>query len=245
MKSNREKLAWAFAIVIAAGLLFPVTLGEPRAVQGSSGGDSWRNLIYDFQTLITGLAAVFAAAVTIRTMERTDRESERRHRELVMIQMRPERLKVSRALFPQIQDLRDIVSQFHDFDKVGSELPPPCRGTPEWYWLTEVSKRYLPCFDRIQSVLLRRQFQEGIVLFDGTTTRIFDELLEQTDLVRTILRDHARFDAYFDPNKGEHQNYEERFAAVYDRAFSAITLTLGLLPRFIESLEFTRRSYGV
>lgn len=131
MRSNREKIGWGIAIVVATAIVLPVVFGVPRNVEGSTGGDSWRNLIYDFQTLITGIAAVLAAAITIRTMEKTDRESDRRHRQLMELTLRPDRLKVSRSVEPflpaiiqAIADLNNIIhpTGIDETKEVGSQM---------------------------------------------------------------------------------------------------------------------------
>jgi hypothetical protein len=90
--------------------------------------------IREFQGLITGLAAVFAAAITIgkmdatiRTMERTDDaaqrrheqaqrqsrtvegNSERRHLQLLNLSLRSARLTVSRSVFPMVEFIEDAL----------------------------------------------------------------------------------------------------------------------------------------
>ncbi|QIO60669.1 hypothetical protein [Rhizobium leguminosarum] len=116
--------------------------------------------ISQFQGLITGLAAVTAAAITIRkmdatirTMERTDdagqrrheqsqrqsrkalalsqeieQKSERRHRQMMALTLRADRLKVSRSVEPflpaivqAIADLKSIISRT-GLDDVGSQM---------------------------------------------------------------------------------------------------------------------------
>ncbi|MGO6954138.1 hypothetical protein ACC740_05400 [Rhizobium ruizarguesonis] len=131
MRSNTAKIGWGIAIVVATAIVLPVVFGEPRNVEGSTGGDSWRNLIYDFQTLITGIAAVLAAAITIRTMEKTDGESDRRHRQLMELTLRPDRLKISRSVEPflpavikAIADLNNIIhpTGIDEIKSVGSQM---------------------------------------------------------------------------------------------------------------------------
>ncbi|TBZ98262.1 hypothetical protein E0H56_03910 [Rhizobium leguminosarum bv. viciae] len=210
----------------------------------------WQAWINQFQGLITGLAAVGAAAFTIakmektiRVMERTDSASERRHRQLISTQLRPDRLKVSRALHPQIEDLRHIQFQLHDFYNVGSQLPPG-QESLEWRWLTEVSKRYHPCFEDIRRVLNRQQFREGVGLFDGITTRYLDELVERNDATLAALKRHLGMNNPFSGVYNERAHYVEHFEETYRRFEFVITATMGLLPRLIESLEFTDRSYA-
>ncbi|TBH55042.1 hypothetical protein [Rhizobium leguminosarum] len=240
MKSNREKLTWAFVIVVAAGVLLPVIFGEPRTVQGSTGGDSWRNVIYDFQTLITGLAAVFAAAITIRTMEKTDRRSERRHRELVELQLRPDRLRLGRALHPQIAELKHMTIIISDYHKLRDELRG---GGPriDWHWMTEVAKRFLPWFDDVNEILARRQFQDGIGLLDGETTRLLDLLIQNYQAASAALIRHREVAS----NPREHLSYEQDFQTTFYHARNACNAFVALLPRLIDSLEHVESKYAV
>ncbi|ARM89268.1 hypothetical protein RHEC894_CH02991 [Rhizobium sp. CIAT894] len=116
--------------------------------------------IREFQGLITGLAAVFAATITIgkmdatiQTMERTDeaaqrrheqaqrqsqkalalsreieQKSEQRHRQMMALTLRADRLKVSRSVGPflpaivqAIADLKSLISRT-GLDDVGSQM---------------------------------------------------------------------------------------------------------------------------
>lgn len=72
--------------------------------------------IYDFQTLITGGLAIVAAVWTVLTMESTDARSERRHRELVSLQLRSDALRVERMLFPFLNELIDRNCSMKQFD---------------------------------------------------------------------------------------------------------------------------------
>ena len=100
---------------MAAGIGFAATALAATAVF-----PAWKALIYDFQTLITGLAAVTAAVLTIRTMEETDKSAQdrheqlvanartadavaqRRHEQLVETSLRRDRLIIERMLYPRM-----------------------------------------------------------------------------------------------------------------------------------------------
>ncbi|MGO8323702.1 hypothetical protein ACC811_02325 [Rhizobium ruizarguesonis] len=71
--------------------------------------------VSQFQGLITGLAAVTAAAITIRkmdatiqTMERTDRAAENRHEQTRRLTLRADRLKIERMMMPQLGNLAGL-----------------------------------------------------------------------------------------------------------------------------------------
>ncbi|NLS00204.1 hypothetical protein HGP17_25545 [Rhizobium sp. P38BS-XIX] len=99
-----RRLVWLVIIVTMVALLPPVIFGEPRKADGT-GGDPWRNTIYDFQTLITGLlaltgagATVFAALATIKQMRDDDHQQDLRHRRQMYLDRRREMIAAKRFL---------------------------------------------------------------------------------------------------------------------------------------------------
>ncbi len=83
--------------MLATALLF-MSLADDKAT-----GETW---LFRYQTLLTGIFAIGAAFVTVKQMQKTDEQSERRHQELARLQVRAEKLKIERMLLPQFQQLR-------------------------------------------------------------------------------------------------------------------------------------------
>lgn len=80
-KTTRAFLgALIFALLVA--LILPAIFGTPPTFDDRSGGDPWRNFVYDFQTLITGVLAVCAAWATVHQMRRSDELQLQMHRAL-------------------------------------------------------------------------------------------------------------------------------------------------------------------
>ncbi|QND45327.1 hypothetical protein HB780_06145 (plasmid) [Rhizobium lusitanum] len=101
---HKRRFGWLVSIVVVVALVMPIVFGAPRKPDGT-GGDPWRNEIFDFQTLITGILAICAAWLTIRQMRNDDAAAQRRHEELTALSLRPDALCVSRAFEPQHQEL--------------------------------------------------------------------------------------------------------------------------------------------
>lgn len=80
-RSNAVKIL--ILIVLISAILLPAIFGEERLVQGQSGGDPWRNFVLDFQTIIGGFLAVFAAWWTVATMEKADQAAQTRHDQII------------------------------------------------------------------------------------------------------------------------------------------------------------------
>lgn len=73
--------------------------------------------LYNYQTLLTGIAAVCAAFITVRAMREETHRSDERHDELMELQERPDKLRVERLLVPTFSDLRVlhmILGQFEE-----------------------------------------------------------------------------------------------------------------------------------
>ncbi|MGV1904126.1 hypothetical protein [Agrobacterium cavarae] len=94
---HRKRVFALCALVLAMAILPPVFFGASREIDSQRGGDPIRNIIFDFQTLITGILAVGAALLTVKQSQEVDQRQQRRHDELFDLQVRPDRLRLARA----------------------------------------------------------------------------------------------------------------------------------------------------
>lgn len=101
-------------VVVLLALLLPTLFGEAREKDGT-GGDAWRNVIQDFQTLFAGILAVGAAYATIWQMQKTDARSDLRHQELMRLNVRADALEIERALFPAYPRLQNARTEFQRY----------------------------------------------------------------------------------------------------------------------------------
>ncbi|WP_322885019.1 hypothetical protein U8C32_17040 [Sinorhizobium medicae] len=98
MSVDKKAFVGGLAVAVAVVMVISVVAGEPAIFDDRTGGSVLRNLIYDFQTLITGVFALFAAWWTIAKMQESDRLQEERHwREMETLQ-RPHLLAAERLL---------------------------------------------------------------------------------------------------------------------------------------------------
>lgn len=110
---KRESDRWLLLIVgVPCGfLLLWVLMDYPPTrnwlCEGYEAGESCgRGLLVEFQTLITGLAAVVAATWTIRTMTITDERQDLRHGEMVALSLRNEYGCLDRLLVTHAENLK-------------------------------------------------------------------------------------------------------------------------------------------
>lgn len=94
---NKSKVGILAVLVLLTLFLAPIFLSEGRNVEGESGGDPWRNTIYDFQTLFTGILAVGAATITIMQSRKIDERQQKRHDDMFDLQLRADKLRLARA----------------------------------------------------------------------------------------------------------------------------------------------------
>jgi hypothetical protein len=116
---------WLGAASNIVAALFGMFVG--LALADFPGVETW---LEQWQTLIAGILAVLAAAVTIRQMQVSDAGQQRRHEHLIRMSMRSEALTVLRAhslLTPTFlaidKGLRDAISSFQEMS-ITSEFEP-------------------------------------------------------------------------------------------------------------------------
>jgi hypothetical protein len=169
---HKQRVFVVLVLAIAAAILLPVLFGLPRGVAGQA-GDGWRNFIYDFQTLIGGGAAIVAAWLTVRQMRITDEKSEARHRELVSLQIRADRLRVERLLYPSLDELSEKLEPFsaRSFD-VLSEL---AKSEPNAA-VFAVNDFRNDCHHVVE-ILNRRTLKNALDLLSGSMTHTYERTL--------------------------------------------------------------------
>jgi hypothetical protein len=104
---SRNWIAFA-AWIIGAAVLVPAVFGRQPSPLMQDLGDPWRNFIFNYQTLITGLAAVGAAFMTIRAMQESDERQERRHAQIMRMSLLKETLAIKRLASELPARLRDL-----------------------------------------------------------------------------------------------------------------------------------------
>lgn len=92
--------------IIAFFVVVPPTVWHDRNT------DKWVQWVYDYQPLIAAAFAIFAAYLTINTMRDTDDRQEKRHQELMTLNLRRDQLVVRRAAHPQMLDFQDCLTDF-------------------------------------------------------------------------------------------------------------------------------------
>jgi peptidoglycan/LPS O-acetylase OafA/YrhL len=70
-RNHRKALLRLVVLVVLVSLVIPTVFGSP--------GNTWRDYIYEFQTLIGGLLALGAAYLTLGQMQESDEMQSRRH----------------------------------------------------------------------------------------------------------------------------------------------------------------------
>ncbi len=168
MSEEQKKRLFSLAlIVLGFAMLPPLLFGEARTVKDQFGGDSWRNFIFDFQTLITGIAAVSAAFITVRQMRTSEMESQKRHREILGFAIRNEVRTLTNAFDTTIKPL--VFAYGELLSSVTSVLEEEGLSYEEWYEI--VVSRCLPPLERVSGALKGDHFVQAEPLFDSVVLR--------------------------------------------------------------------------
>lgn len=85
-EKTRKAIGGLIGVVLFSAVISVPIIGKPQPPSNwTDFGDAWASFVYNYQTLISGLAAVGAAYITVDQMRRSDREQERRHRRQLYI----------------------------------------------------------------------------------------------------------------------------------------------------------------
>gem|GEM_PF-5749877 len=140
-------------------------------IRGNETNCFW-GYLYDFQTLITGLAAVAAAAMTIRQMMQTDRASDQRHRELMELTVRSDRALIERLINPQY---RGFLFFFFGLATTSDRIL-----AAEGRQRAQAIVSYMPTLKghalNFQNIAKRKQFVEGARFMNGMLTSELETL---------------------------------------------------------------------
>ncbi|MBZ9659482.1 hypothetical protein LB523_10535 [Mesorhizobium sp. ESP-6-4] len=150
-----------------------------------SEGDPITDWLYRWSTLITGVAAVAAAVMTIRQMQQTDEAQEDRHRQLVGLSLRADQLRAERATFPAALDIRIWVDDV-DRLKLRNTIEEAI-GELDMNDSFEVATRAFA----LQNILKRRALIEATDLFGHRLFTIYEELVAKSDSVALEIADSA------------------------------------------------------
>jgi len=133
----------------------------------------WRDWLYDFQSLIGGILAVIAAAFTVLQMRISDDRSERRHKEILKLQLRSDGLKLERMYFLLQPLLSKTDDMFSNFVSVAWGRPSIlCSFTAEEH--LEFFKDVQDLTIRIEEFWSGKTFASGQDLLDGNLTEELD-----------------------------------------------------------------------
>ncbi len=156
------------------------------AFSKENGTSCLRDFLSEFQTLITGLAAVIAASATIYVMHRTDAAQEARHKELVQLTLRSDRLSVERALIPQAAELQRILMAI-DFGI--SRATNRRHGEDFREGAAELAGNLSRALTLCEKVINRQAFIDGSKLFDGHLAASTDHFRRELESRRNRCHD--------------------------------------------------------
>ncbi|WP_318911453.1 hypothetical protein [Shinella zoogloeoides] len=183
----------AIALVIFSLLLFAMALNlQPTHAWlcGSyeDGTSCVRGLISEFQTLLTGLAAVAAATLTVRAMIKTELENAKRHRQILGATLRGEARQVDRLWARRLPPLRHASQVFRDvLEGLPSKVGP---AGEKALMVHSLSSAAITAALKIKGEFHTVEWREAEHLFDGqlaaavdfTTTSLAELLRHLNDI---------------------------------------------------------------
>ena len=173
--------------LIAVGIVFAlfsvaitvvVLNGEAPTFADRTGGSAWRNVVFDFQTLLTGVLAVLAAFITVTVMVDTERKQAERHDQLMEISNRRDRLLIARAVDPKVSEGRKLLNSIRnlktEFELTNEPFIDAVRANPALHY--EQTKK-------IQDFINGDALAQAQPLYDGETNSLYEKLVELGNII--------------------------------------------------------------
>ncbi len=228
-QDHKKKVLLLAGLIVLLCFFLPIFLSEPRVIKDQSGGSYWRNIIFDFQSLITGALAVLAAAYTIRFSMIFDQRQQKRHDEMMAFTMRRELQTLERAFYPQVDDFMNIVDrrlqliQFQNGDIAENALA----------WFSNICAFHQSDLLALREIVERQQFNDGLPLFNGRLSRALIDFKKRCDLLLGQMQTHM--------NDGNVASWEQRKDQVSYTAFMFASETRMLKAQLLfAQLEYIR-----
>lgn len=166
-KIELDKSNWRVRFLSFIGLFILGIFVTSSIFEGKQNG--WGIWIYDFQSLITGVLAIGAAFFTVDQMRRSDMQQEKRHREILEMNLRRDWMQIRRAFHPQVAELNAATNEL-------GELLPILNSSPDEPGYKDVfkqSQKYRNTAHLIKNILEREQILDVKDFFDERAFRAF------------------------------------------------------------------------
>jgi hypothetical protein len=173
-QQGTKAVAAAGIVILIMALLPPAIFGPHPPASGDYKdlGDGWATIIYNYQTLITGMLAVGAAFVTIMV-------SQRSHNEIVALTLRADKMRIEQALVPHYYFLRFKRQELAAFQDNFGGLRGNTQALKDMLisragWLYEA-------LARVKEIMGSKGFVAGEPLFNGEMLYVLEKVRVQVD----------------------------------------------------------------
>ncbi|MBD8652332.1 hypothetical protein IFT66_14685 [Rhizobium sp. CFBP 13726] len=162
----------------------------PAAIWSGT-SDRVGRFVYDYQTLITGLLAVAAAALAVWQARRTDEKSNARHTQILELSLRADRLRVERATKPLAEEL---ALSFKKLEHLWTIFPKDRPRKEHRTFIRINAYHLLSLHQTIAAMLNDRAVEDCLPLFDGPLYGSITKLKSILDDTATLIADVAEFE---------------------------------------------------
>lgn len=232
---QRKRFYVLLALVVGVAVVLPVVFGRPRGIAGE-GGDGWRNFIFDFQTLLTGILAIGAAWWNVAAMKAADASSDKRHKEVVEKARADEQRIIERAVNPQTIQL-EMALRILLIHKRSILQINTLDGQMERISITITMVDYI--VTRLLEITSQPQLREGMRLFDGETTYKIHALEKR------VARAKKASNKVLKRREDDDFGFMKRPDAELNALYRFITHSETEIEEVLEGLKQTASRYGV
>lgn len=231
----RAFIASIFACILIVFTVYILQI-DPASPAGYAKGYAF-GLVFHYQTLITGILAIVAAVLTVAQMRASDRKSDERHRQLMLLSTRADALRVERMLDVCVS--KHQVAAQNLLDMTFPPFPNPTVTGGDFAELVSASQKMIARIHAYYGVVGHVTWKEAESLFGGVLTRELSEVseaLSRLEMHCEAIQSHAALFVHtFKSSVPEPARYE-RLATNYDYAANDTQTLARTLPNVLPLL---------
>lgn len=137
------------------------------------GARSWRQTIFEFQTLFAGIFAVVAGYITVYQMRISDAKSDKRHEDLLSLNVAAERRSIERALNPTVFEWKQKLVQLANLHEKLQQVERDDRN----FALEKFAGFFVLQCDELLTILHSEQFNDGRKYFPGAFANKIENII--------------------------------------------------------------------
>ncbi|MGO1161712.1 hypothetical protein ACTOV4_07110 [Brucella sp. C7-11G] len=222
-------LAFCIVIFVIAGIFFVDDISGRHA-------NVWSDILEKYQTLISGVLAIFAASITVRQMQISDRQQIKHAEATMALSIKEDFLTVERLHTSAIKPLKQLRNDFEKYSNIKTAKP-----SEFGQYLDDIKSTFPAKLSELRDVMSNPCFNDAVPLFNGRATAAFQTIKSSEE----VLKGMSNFLQAYDMDLVEEPEINEFFSQYnliwhgddWKQRISGLSGNLQILARELDELQ--------